>query len=320
MKGFSFLPLSVWYNESMQSRYEHHGLTWVDIESPTPADVQAIVAEFGVSPQIAEELLLPSGKPRAEFHEQYAYIILHFPALRHSHTAREQEIDFIVGRDFIITAHYEPIDPLHKFSKVFEVNSLLETNDIGEHAGFLFFYILKKLYKAVEHELEYIRRDLGTIEEHIFLGHEVEMVVSISRSSRDLLNLRQVVEPHHEVLHAVENEGARLFGDGFLPYLRALSNEHYHRVRTHILRATESLRELRETNNSLLTTKQNETMRVLTIMALLTFPLALFVAIFDIDAKDNPIIGLPHDFWIIVGSVLLMGCIMLVYFKHKKWL
>ena len=61
-------------------------------------------------------------------------------------------------------------------------------------------------------------------------------------------------------------------------------------------------------------------MRILTIMALLTFPLALFVAIFDIDATSNPIIGLPYDFWIILGAVLTIGTGMLLYFKHRKWL
>ena len=291
----------------------------MDLESPTPKEIQVIAAEFGIAPQIADELLLPSGKPRTEMFEKYLYLVLHFPALRHSHVAREQEIDFIVGREFLVTAHYEIIDSLHKFSKVFEVNSALQTGDLGDHAGFIFFYILKKLYKAVEHELEYIHRDLISIEEHIFSGHEVNMVNAISRSARDLLSLRQAVEPHHEVLHELEQNGTRIFGEAFSPYLRALSNEYY-RVHTHIIRETESLHELRETNNSLLTTKQNETMRVLTLMALLTFPLALFVAIFDINAKYNPIIGLPYDFWIIVGIVLAMGCCMLMYFKHKKWL
>ncbi|MBI5003704.1 hypothetical protein HZC00_01270 [Candidatus Kaiserbacteria bacterium] len=303
----------------MQSRYQQGDLTWVDIESPTSQDVRDVIGEFNIAPQIAEELLLPSGKPRAEVFQNYLYVIIHFPALRHSHIAREQEIDFIVGRNFIITAHYEVIDPLHKFSKVFEVNSAVGSNTFGEHAGFIFFYILKKLYKAVEHELEYIHRDLGTIEEHTFSGHEIEMVAAISRSARDLLNLRQTVEPHHEVLHELEECAPALFGQEFIPFLRALSNEYY-RVHTHIIREIESLKELRETNNSLLTTKQNETMRVLTIMALLTFPLALLVAIFDMNAKDNPIIGHPHDFWIIVGSVLMIGSLMLLYFKHKKWL
>jgi hypothetical protein len=65
-----------------------------------------------------------------------------------------------------------------------------------------------------------------------------------------------------------------------------MSNEYY-RVHNHVMRNTESLHELRETNNSLLTTKQNETMRVLTGMALLTFPLTLFVTISDFHGSEE---------------------------------
>ncbi len=303
----------------MHTRYEHNGLVWIDLESPSREEVQDIMDQFAVAPLIAEELLLPATKPRVEFYDAYVYLVLHFPALRHSHKTREQEIDFIVGRNFLITTHYDTIDPLHKFSKVFEVNSLLDKSNLGDHAGYMLYYMLKKLYGAVEHEVEYVRHDLDTIEEHIFSGHEVAMVTSISRSARDLLNLRQRIEPHREVLRDFESSGPKFFGADFSAYVRSISDEYY-RVHNHIMRATESLHELRETNNSLLSTKQNETMRILTIMALLTFPLALFVAILDINAQSNPIIGLPYDFWIIVTAVLTMGAGMLLYFKHKKWL
>ena len=294
-------------------------MVWIDLESPSRNEVQEVMDQFGIAHLTAEELLLPTTKPRVEFYPTYAYLVLHFPALRHSHKSPEQEVDFVVGHNFIITAHYDTVDPLHNFSKVFEVNSLLDKSNLGDHAGFILFYMLKKLYGAVEHEVEYVRHALDVIEDRIFSGHEVAMVSNISRSARDLLNLRQRIEPHRDVLRDFEAGGPAFFGAEFTPYLRALSDEYY-RVHNHIMRATESLHELRETNNSLLTTKQNETMRILTIMALLTFPLALFVAIFDINATSNPIIGLPYDFWIIVGLVAGAGAVMLWYFRYKKWL
>lgn len=303
----------------MHSRFEHNGLVWVDLESPNRTEVQDLAAEFDIAPLVAEELLLPSTKPRVEFQPDYIYIVLHFPALHHSHKTREQEIDFIIGRNYLITTRYDTIDPLHDFSKIFEVNSILDKSNVGEHAGFLFYYMLKKLYKAVEHEIEYISRDLLNIEDRIFMGHEVEVVRAISGSARDLLNLRLTIEPHREILHTLEEAGAQFFGTNFSPYLRAISNDYY-RVHNHIMRYTDSIHELRETNNSLLSTKENETMRVLTIMALLTFPLSLMVAILQIDTVHNPIRGLPYDFWIILGTVLFTGTCMIVYFKHKKWL
>jgi len=303
----------------MISRHRYGSLTWLDLESPTHAEVQAILNEFNIDTLVAEELLLPSTKPRVEFHTGHTYVILHFPALRHTHHTLEQEVDFVIGDKYLITTHYEMIDPLHKFEQVFEMSSILEKNDVQEHGVFLFFLILKKLYRAVEHESEFVRRDILMVEENIFSGHEVDMVKAISRSARDLLNLRQTIEPHREVLKTLETDGVAALGERFAPYLRALANEYY-RMHNHIMRHTDSLHELRETNDSLLSSKENETMRVLTIMALLTFPLALMVAILQIDTIHNPIRGLPYDFWIILGAVVVTGTCMILYFRHKKWL
>lgn len=302
----------------MHSRYLQNGVVWVDLESPSRDEVQDVVDEFKVEPVVAQELLLPSTKPHTEFHEGYVYLVLHFPAVRHSHKSREQEIDFIVGRNFIVTAHYDTVDPLHKFSKVFEVHSMLDKHT-GDHAGYILFSMLRKLYKAVEHEVEFIRHDLVMIEESIFGGKEVAMVEAISRSARDLLGLRQVIEPHREVLKEFEAGAMNLFGGDFTPYAHAVSDEYY-RVHNHVMRATESLHELRETNNSLLTTKQNETMKIFTIMAFTTFPLMLVAAIFSMDATHTPIVGTPNDFWIILGGMALMSLCMFWYFKRKNWL
>lgn len=307
----------------MYSRHEHGGIAWIDLESPTYDEVRRVIEEFDILPLVAEELLLPSTKPRAEFYHTYAYLVLHFPALRHSHKTREQEIDFIVGKNFLITTHYDVIDPLHNFSKVFEVHSILDKNgkqdNEGDHAGFIFFYMLKKLYKAVEHEVEYVRHDLAAIEEHIFSDEQYQMVASISRSARDLLNIRQAIEPHREILHTLESDGSKIFGVEFDSYLRALSNEYY-RVHNHVMRETESLHELRETNNTLLTTRQNETMKVLTVMAFITLPLSLVAQLLAIDAAGTPVIGTRFDFWIICAGMAAMAFLMLWYFKYKHWL
>ena len=275
--------------------------------------------EYHLNHFVAEELLLPTMKPRVEFHEGYLYTILHFPALRHAHKTGEQEVDFVVGDKFLITTRYDTIDPLHKFSKVFEVNSVLDKSPMGEHAGYLFFYMLRRLYKAVEHELDFVRTDLVHIEHSLFGGFEVRMVRAISQCARDVLNLRQTIEPHRDILKTLADDGAKFFGEEFVPYLRSLENDYY-RLHNHIMRLTETLHEIRETNNSLLSTKEGETMRRLTIMAFLTFPLSLLVNVLNINSVHNPLHNMPYDFWIIVGIVCAIGSLMIGYFKYKKWL
>ena len=303
----------------MHARHEYGDIVWVDLESPNALEIRQIATEFDLAENVAEELISPTTKARSEFYPDYLYIVLQFPALKHSHKTAQQEVDFVIGRDYLITVRYDTIDPLHKFAKVFEAQAMLNLHQAGDHAGFLFYQMLRKIYRGLDHELDYVRRELSLIEEHIFSGREVEMVAAISHTARGLLNLRQTIEPHRDVLHALEEHGPVFFGDEFSRYLRELSSEYY-RVHNHIARATDSLHELRETNNSLLSTKQNETMKIFTIMAFFTFPLALLVDVIAFESAYNPIHGRPFDFWIVVGLVLGGLFLMFLFFKHRKWL
>jgi magnesium transporter len=191
--------------------------------------------------------------------------------------------------------------------------------ETGAHAGFLFLSMLKKLYRSVEHEFEHVQSELHLIEEHIFSGSEVKMVEAISHASRDLLNLRQTIEPHRDMLEELDEAATGFFGAEFKPAVKRLSGEYY-RVHNHIMRGIESARELRMTNDSLLSTKQNETMRVLTVMAVFTFPLSLLIAVFSLRAVDNPIADMPHGFLVALGATFLLWLAMFVFFKYRKWL
>ena len=310
-----------WYKMiDMISVYKHKHLTWVDVESPSSEEVRELMGKYNIDPLVAEELLLPTLKPRVDVYKNFIYLILHFPAFRHTHGDNpNQEIDFIIGKDFLITTRYDSVDPLHKFSKVFEVNSVLDRSDIGDHAGYLFFYMVRKLYKSLEHELEYISDSLGIIEEDIFEGKEKEMVIALSNVSRVLLNLRQAITPHHEILNSFCDAGKVFFGEKFGYHLSSIMGEYY-RIKNSANSLIDTLNELRQTNNSLVSTKQNEVMKVLTIMAFITFPLSLMASIFGMNTLYLPIVGHPFDFWIIISIMLVAMGFFFAYFKYKEWL
>lgn len=305
----------------MIARYEYGHIKWLDLETPTTDEARTLMEEFALDPAIAEELLAPSLRPRAESRPGYFYLVLHFPALRHTHTGGvAQEIDFIVGRDFIITTRYDTIDSLHSFSKVFEVNSLLDKSDIGEHAGNVFYYMLSKLYASLEHELEYQADRLEEVEERIFKGYEKEMVVELSNISRDLLNIKQATSLHRDVLTTLTAIAATQFGDEFRRQLERIRGQHARMQSLH-RGAEDSLNELRQTNNSLLSTKQNEIMKMFTILAFVTFPLTLITSIFGMNTQTLPLAGdTPYDFWIITGFMAILSVVFFAYFKYKGWL
>lgn len=304
----------------MITRHTYGSLEWIDVETPTKEEVRTLVKEFSLHPATGEEILEPSHKARVDSFEGYLYLVLHFPALKHTHQwGDEQEVDFIIGKRFIITTRYETIDPLHKFSKIFEVGSILDKSDIGEHAGYIFFYMLRKLYKAINHEMESLREDLEDAEERIFKGQEKDMVFTLSQIGRNLLNIRQALAPHQEVLTSFEEVSGALFGKKFIPEAQKLE-EHYQRLITSANTHSEWIVELRDTNQALLFTKQNEIMKTLTIMAFVTFPLTLITSIFGMNTTYLPLIGREGDFWMIIGSMLVLTLTFFVYFRYKRWL
>jgi magnesium transporter len=304
----------------MIKKHIYKKLVWIDLFKPTQEEVRSLMEEYSLTPAIAEDLLTPTFKPTVDLHKNFLYLILHFPALKHTHfNEKDQEIDFVIGKNFIITSRYETIDPVHKFSKEFEVSSILEKEEVGEDAENIFFLLMKKLYNSVSYELDSIQDSLEDAEDMVFKGEEKEMVKELSGISRDLLNFKQATNTHEETLQSLKITGQKFFNDNFLEHMEVIIN-FYNKIRHHIETNRESLIELRNTNDSLLSTKQNETMMVLTIMALVTFPLSLIASIFGMNTDTMPIVGVQNDFWIVIGLMITLTAGMFLFFKYKKWL
>jgi magnesium transporter len=302
----------------MLTRYAQHTLTWVDLVAPTPAEVRALMKEFDLDPLVAEELLVPSFKPKVERRGDSIYVILHFPALRGGLSTRsEQEIDFIIGKHFLITTRYENIDPLHSFAKAFEVQSVLGRGG-ATHGGHLFTSMVRNLYTALGNECDNMRRRLQDIEDKIFNGDERLMVVELSHAGRTIHDFRQSLAPHREMLQSLEPMGTRFFGPEFSYYSRELAGA-YERVRATLENLHDSLDELRATNDSLLTTKQNEVMKTLTVLAFLFLPMTFIASVLGMSVPI-PLAPVPGAFWIIIGSMAVLGICCFVYFKKKGWL
>lgn len=302
----------------MITRYAQGNLTWVDLIAPSAAEIRTIMTEFGLDPVIAQELTSPSPKSKAERRGNLLYLVLHFPALRALHSRPEQEIDFIIGKSFLITTRYANIDPLHSFAKAFEVSSVLGRGS-AEHGGHLFVGMVRDLYHSLLIECDRIHERLDDVEDKIFAGREKEMVTQISIVGRLIHDFRRTLEPHKIMLESLEPYGDRIFGQGFSYHLRSITGE-YERVRHVLEHLHEWLGEMRETNNSLLSLKQNDIMKNLTIMAFITFPLTLLSSLFAIDARHKPIVGMEYDFWIILGIMGAAALIFFSFFKYKKWL
>lgn len=297
-----------------------NGLTWVDVESPTPADIKTVIEEYSLPPEPAEDILSPTPRQRVVRYGNCVYIVLHFPTLSFHKNAikgdtHRKEIDFIVGNNFLITVHYDSMTAIKKF------NESLEGIEVSsdENAGFIFHKLVKHLYRCLLHDVEVIKSSLHKAENSIFAGEEKSMVVELSMIHRDILRFNNALLPHREAIEMLRSVFKSFFGEIYEHIIHDMKGE-YERVDRRMSNNKALLDELRYTNDSLLSAKQNEAIKGLTMMAFMTFPLSLVAAVFAIHANGTPILGDPNAFWIIISLMIMVLVVCVSFFKHKRWL
>lgn len=304
----------------MIQKYVTKSLTWIDLNCPTSEEIRQVASLYDINPLVVHELSIPTLRAKVDLYDNLIYLILHFPSSRGDKDGvSDQEVDFVIGKDFIITARYGEVDALLALSKAFEVESILEKGGMGKHAGYIFFAMLNRIYDSLLHRIEGLKDEAATIESEIFKGKERDMVIKISEVSRELLDFKRATSLHNEILQSFEVAGQKFFGIDFRFHLRSMMGSYY-KLENAINNTIEFIAELRETNNALLTTKQNSIVQALTVIASIALPLTIITSLLQIDTKARPIIGSDYDFWILVGLEATIALIMYFIFKRKKWL
>lgn len=307
----------------MVFKYKYKNITWVDLESPTRAEILDTIQEYDLPETIAEELGTCTLRSKVDYYEKLnlIYLVLHFPAIEQGvDEDTSHEVDFVIGKDVLITTRYQKIDPLHNFSRLFEKDSFLDKSNMGEHAGYLFVYIMREIYKDSLDNLENITDSLKKIEIDIFRDKQTEAVGMLSETNRKFLNFKQALRHHGEIFKSFETASVNMFGQSFY-YLIGIVNSEYNRVKNTLEVGKEILNDLRETNDSLLTTKTNTAMRRLTTLTFILLPITLITGIFGMNVTpDIIIIKDIQDFILVLVFMIFIGLTMFIYFKSKKWL
>lgn len=306
----------------------HHaskGLVWLDVSNPDTEEISGLVKRYDLHPLVGEELKSSSLLAKIDFYKEYILVVLTLPVRvrnkkNDAYEIADREIDFVIGKNFLITSRLDVIEPLEYFGKIFETNSILNKEEKIEHAGHLFYYMVKRIYAGMCDDLENIKDALVTAETRIFNGDERKMVEVLSGLSRELIDFKQTVRVHEEIWSdMVSYDEATLFGKEFGVYMRDIRDE-FNRIRELITNSRELLTDLRSTNDSLLDTKQNEVMKILAVVSFIFNPLIFVASVFTIPAAHVPIIEYSWGWSAIFVVMIALASVTWWYFKKRKWI
>lgn len=295
-------------------------LFWYHLHRPSRHDLEGVAKRCSLHPLVAEELTHPTMRPKAERYDSHLYLVLHFPIFSPSERkTHPREVDFVVTRREIVTVTYDAIPPLDDFFRKCSAERSCEDLYASKTPAHLLYHILRELYAFALRELDHIQENVERIEEEIFSGREREVVEELSIARRDIIDFRRSTKPQLITLESLGREGVAFFGEPLRPFFDGLLGE-FSKVWDLLENNKEALEALYDNNATLLNIRQNDIMKVLTIMAFVTFPLMLMAALFSMDTVYTPIVGSRYDFWVILGIMVAAMIIMYLFFKRKRWL
>lgn len=304
--------------------HSYRGLVWLDLESPSEDEVSGIIKRYELHPLIGEELKRFTSAAKIEFFDNCILVVLTLPVRRRAKSGKyeiiDNEIDFVIGRNFLLTSRNDTIEQLEYFSKIFDTSSILNKDERIEHAGYLFYYIVKRIYSGMVDDLKNIEDSLSLAETEIYNGHEKKMVEVLSNLSHEIIDIKQTARMHRDVWEKlVSYDEKAFFGKDFNSYIHDIRNE-FNIIHEHIINAHELLADLRETNDSLLDAKQSETIKMLTTVTVIFYPVMLIAAIFTIPATNVPLIDTVGGWFILMIISTLCTFGVWTYLKKRNWI
>ncbi|MEK7149181.1 MAG: CorA family divalent cation transporter [Patescibacteria group bacterium] len=288
-------------------------IRWVKITNPTERDVKDIEEEFHIHPLVLKEFFIPTIRPKVEVYENHLYMVMHFPIFnakeRKTHAL---EIDFVLFKDTIITMSYQDITPLEEFWEM----AKKDDGTMEKTAGHFLYYLIHHLFGFAHRELDHIEDNVDTLEDVIFYGRSDIINRDIYIARRDVIDFRRTLKPQEITLEALVHKGADLYGDRVKPFFQRLIAEHQ-KIRDVVDDHMQTIDELYDTNQSIVSSNINSTMKVFTVLAFITFIPTLIVNLFSVSVAGIPFAHDQNGFWLVL--LLALVCTVFAYVVFKLW-
>jgi magnesium transporter len=160
---------------------------------------------------------------------------------------------------------------------------------------------------------------LDQLEDDIFEQQRpAEVVRDLNDLKQEIISFRRIVRPQRAVLGDLERTKQRYLAEEMEIYFDDISDA-AERIWDILDNYKEVIDSLESTNESVLTHRLNDTLRVLTAFSVMLLPLTLIASIYGMNV-DLPLGGQPAAFWLVIVAMAVLLTGMILYFRRRGWL
>jgi magnesium transporter len=300
-------------------RISFGGLDWIHIEQPGPLERAWLAEHYDFHPLDLEDVMSRNQRPKIDEYPEYLFIILHFPVFdKQVGRLNSGELDLFVGPDFILTLPNQPLKPVEYLFERCRTNEETREQLFSKGTGYLLYQVVDQCFDYCFPMLRKIGNKLEQVEEDIFSGRSEEIVRDISNVKQEIINFRKTIRPERSVLRDLERTKQRYMREDLEVYFDDIVDA-AERIWDMLENYKEVVEALEDTNESVLSHRVNDVLRVLTAISVVVLPLTLIASIFGMNT-GVPWEGDMAGFWIVVGVMVTMLGGMIGYFRHRGWL
>jgi magnesium transporter len=296
-----------------------HGLTWVHLDSPTLEEATLLAERFGWHPLDLEDVLSRRQRPKVDEYPDYLFGVLHFPvydkAIQRLNAA---ELDLFVGNGYLVTLPNVELLPVTRLFGRCQDEEELRGQLFAKGSGYLLYHILDDLFDYCFPILDKIGHKLDSIEDDMFEKRAEDVVRDLSNVKQEIISYRKIIKPERSTLRLLERQIERFLPEDLELYFDDIVDAS-ERIWDLLDNFKEVVEALEDTNESVISHRQNDVLRFLTVVTVILLPLTLITGIFGMNVHF-PGFETSAAFWAIVGFMLGLGLGLTAFFRYKRWL
>jgi magnesium transporter len=298
-----------------------HGLTWIHLDSPTSEEATLLAERYGWHPLDIEDVLSRRQRPKIDEYAEdgYLFVVLHFPVYDKAvQRLNAAELDLFIGQDYLVTLPNVELLPVTRLFRRCEEDEELREQLFSKGSGYLLYHVLDDLFDYCFPILDKIAYKLDSIEDDVFEGRSEEVVRDISDAKQEIISYRKIIKPERATLRVLERQIERFLPEELELYFDDIVDA-AERIWDLLDNHKEVVEALEQTNESVISHRQNRVLLVLTLVSVILLPLTLITGLFGMNVRF-PGFETARAFWIICGAMLAIAGGLIAYFRSKRWL
>jgi magnesium transporter len=292
-------------------------VVWADVAEPTDADGAVLREVFGLHELAVEAAFQRETNPKVESYGRYLYIVLHginFDATEH--TFDTNETDFFLSSNFLVTVHDGQRRSIQHVTELCaRTGHILE-----EGAVALLHRIVDVMVDHYRPEMDELEQRLDEIEEQVIKDPSDSLTGDILAIKRDISSLRRIVVPQRDVVGRLARREFDLIGQEMAYRFRDVYDQ-FARMADDAIVFQDRVTGILDAHLASVSNRMAGVSKLLAVIAALYGPMTVITGLFGMNVPLPSLIGSPeHQFWEIIGIMVLSSAALLLWFRKSGWL